>query len=172
MHECCDVPVEEIMSNEHMPDGSCCLVTEVTDAPPSADCPASGTESKKIQHRTIENMVKPELIDQILDSQYYYCADPECSVVYFNQDSSSTFTAADLRVKVFAKDPGKDVYVCYCFDWTRGRIEEEIEETGTSTASRDVAEKMKAGNCECDIKNPRGVCCLGDINKFTATLQE
>ena len=171
MLECCDVPLEKIMSNEHKPGGVCCLVTEVTEAPLRADCPASGTGSRKIQRITVEHMVNPELVANIIDSQYYYCADAECPVVYFNQDSSSTFTVEELRVKVLAKDPGKDVNVCYCFDWTRGRIEDEIEETGTSTASRDVAEKIKADICECDTKNPKGVCCLGDINRFVATVQ-
>ena len=172
MHDCCDVPLEKIMVNEHKPGGVCCLVTEVTEAPLRADCLVSGTGSKKIQRITVEHLVKSELVANIIDSQYYYCADPECPVVYFNQDSSSTFTIEDLRVKVFAKDPDKDVNVCYCFDWTRGRIEEEIEETGTSTASRDVAEKVKADLCECDIKNPKGVCCLGDINRVVSAYQE
>lgn len=172
MLECCDVPLEKIMANEHKPGGVCCLVTEVTDAPLRADCPQSKTSSRKIQRRTVEHLIKPELVGSISNSQYYYCDDANCTVVYFSQDGSGTFTRSDLQVAVFAKDPGKDVNVCYCYDWTRGRIEEEIEETGTSTVSRVVAEKMKADSCECDIKNPKGTCCLGDINRYVATLQE
>ena len=172
MHDCCDVPLEKIMANEHKPGGVCCLVTEVTEAPLRADCPASGTGSRKIQRRTVEHMVNSELVANIVDSQYYYCADPECPVVYFTQDGTSRFATDDLNVRVFVKDPGKDVNVCYCFDWTRARIEDEIRETGSSTASRDVAEKVKADLCECDIKNPKGVCCLGDINRYVASLQE
>ena len=70
MHECGTVPVEKIMENEHKQDGVCCLISEVTEAPPRADCPESVTISRKIQHRTIERMVKPELVDKILASQY------------------------------------------------------------------------------------------------------
>ncbi len=172
MHECCTVSVEKIMADDHKPDGTCCLVTEETDAPLRAICPRSGTGSIKIQHRTIEHMVKPELVEQIVDSQYYYCANADCEVVYFSQTGTSEFTTEDLRLKVFAKDQGKDVYVCYCFDWTRGRIEEEIRETGVSTASRDVAEKVRAKLCECDIKNPKGVCCLGDLNSTIREIKE
>ena len=166
MNECCTLPLEKIMANEHKPDGVCCLITEKTDAPPQTDCPESGTESEKIQRRTIEHMVRPELVDKILDSQYYYCADADCAIVYFSSDGISKFTTEDIRVAVFAKDPGKDVNVCYCFDWTRGRIEEEIRETGVSTAARDVAEKMRAKFCECDIKNPKGTCCIGNISAY------
>ena len=172
MHDCCDVSIDKVMANEHKAGGVCCLVTEKTDAPLRADCPQSGTSSRKIQRRTVEHLVKPELIGNLSDSQYYYCDAPDCLVVYFSQNGSGTFTKGDLQVAVFAKDSGRDVNVCYCFDWTRGRIEEEIKETGASTASRDVAEKVKAGLCECDIKNPKGTCCLGDLNRVVAALQE
>ncbi len=166
MNECCTLPVEKIMANEHKPDGVCCLISEVTEAPPRADCPESGTSSRKIQHRTIEHLVKPELVAQILASQYYYCAAPDCPVVYFSPDGARKFTTEDLQVAVLAKDPGKDVNVCYCYDWTRGRIEDEIRETGVSTASRKVAEKVGASLCECDIKNPKGTCCLRDLDTY------
>ncbi|MGH7454108.1 MAG: hypothetical protein ACRENG_22335, partial [bacterium] len=66
--------------------------------------------------------------------------------------------------KVFAKDRGDEVPACYCFDWTRRRIKNEIENTGKSTASMQIAKEVKAGNCACDIKNPKGECCLGDVN--------
>jgi len=171
MHDCCDFPVDVIMANEHKSGGVCCLVTEVTDAPLKVDCPVSGTSSRKIQHRTVEHLVKSELAGSISDSQYYYCDAPDCSVVYFSQDSSGAFNQEDLQVAVFAKDQGKDVNVCYCFDWTRGRIEEEIKETGTSTVSRDVAEKVRADLCDCDIKNPKSTCCLGDLNRVVSALQ-
>jgi hypothetical protein len=71
-----------------------------------------------------------------------------------------------MAVKVFAKDRGDEVPVCYCFDWTRRRIKQEIEATGKSTAVVAIAKEIKAGNCACDIKNPKGECCLGEVNLF------
>ena len=172
MHDCCTFPVEKIMANEHKPDGVCCLVTEESDAPLRAECPDSGTSSRKIQRRTIEHLVKPELVEKILAAQYYYCSDSDCPVVYFSQDGDSRFTTEDIQVAVFAKDPGKEVNVCYCYDWTRGRIEDEIRKTGDSTASKEVAEKVRASLCECDIKNPKGTCCLGDLNNYVEGIKE
>ncbi len=172
MHECCTVPIDRIMANEHKPDGVCCLVSEVTEAPPSADCPESGTASRKIQRRTIEHLVKPDRVGEIADTQYYYCADSDCPVVYFANDDVKTFTTEDLKVKVFAKDPGGDVNVCYCYDWTRDRIKNELAETGQSTALRKIAEKIRAKPCECDIKNPKGTCCLGDVNRVVREAKE
>jgi len=139
MHECCTVPINQIMANEHEPDGVCCLVSEVTEAPPRADCPESGTSSRKIQHRTVKHLVKPEQAGETVDTQYYYCAEPECPVVYFAGDGVRSFTTNDLKVKVFAKDPRGDVNVCYCYDWTRNRIKSELTETGQSSASREIA---------------------------------
>jgi len=164
MNDCCVVPIDKIMANEHLSDGACCLVTETSDAPLRANCPKSGSDSKKIQRRTMEHLVKPELVGNISDSQYYYCADESCLTVYFSLDGASTFTVEDLQVAVFDKDAGGEVNVCYCFDWTRGHLKDEIRESGVSAASKEVAEKVRAGVCECDIKNPKGVCCLGDIN--------
>ncbi len=172
MHECCTVPIDQMMANEHKPDGVCCLVSEVTEAPPRADCSESGTSSRKIQHRTVEHLVKHEQAGEIVDTQYYYCAEPDCSVVYFAGDGVRSFTTDDLKVKVFAKDPGGDVNVCYCYDWTRDRIKSELAETGRSSASREIAEKVRASLCECDIKNPKGTCCLGDVNRAVREAKE
>ena len=172
MHECCTAPIDRIMANEHKPDGVCCLVSEVTDAPPSADCPESGTASRKIQRRTMEHLVKSDRIGGMADTQYYYCADSDCPVVYFTGEEGRNFTTVDLKVKVFAKDSGGDVCVCYCYDWTRDRIKNELAETGRSTASSEISEKVRDSLCECDIKNPKGTCCLGDVNRVVREAKE
>ncbi len=172
MHECCTVPIDQIMANEHKPDEVCCLVSEVTEAPPRADCPESGNSSRKIQHRTVEHLVKPEHAGEIVDTQYYYCAEPDCPVVYFAGDGVRSFTTDDLNVKVYAKDHGGDVNVCYCYDWTRDRIKNELAETGQSSASREIAEKVSASLCECDIKIPKGTRCFGDVNRAVRKAKE
>ena len=145
----------------------CCVVPENLEAPAKAECPESGALSKKVYHETLENLIvqdKKHLISK--DVQYYHCSDHECEVVYFSNQEAPSFSVDDLSVKVFAKDPGDDVNVCYCFDWTRERIRDQIETTGSSTAFDEVTEEEYAGNCECERKNPKGACCLGDINSF------
>jgi len=162
---CCVMPVEIIADNNHKSGEECCLVTEKTNAPAKAECPASKTLSRKIQRRTVEHILKPEKVNSLQNMQYYYCTDPTCKVVYFSNDNVLYFTVDDIKVKAFAKDKGDDVNVCYCFNWTRGRIKDEIKQTGKSTAALEIAKEIKAGNCACDIKNPKGECCLGDVNK-------
>lgn len=164
MNSCCTLPIETIAADQHKTNEECCLVTEKTKAPPKAHCPISGTLSRKVQHRTVEHLVKSEKLNAIQNVQYYYCTEPTCDVVYFSNEDAPRFSNNDLRLKVFAKDTADDVNVCYCFEWTRGRIRKEIADTGKSTASFEIAQKIKAGLCACDIKNPKGECCLGDVN--------
>ena len=147
----------------------CCVVPENIEAPKKSECPVSGTLSKKVLHETLDNLIvqdKRRLISEV--AQYYYCSEPDCPVVYFSNEEVPAFEKSDLSVKVFSKDSGEDVNVCYCFDWTRKRITNQIESTGSSTAFDEVADEVKAGRCECERKNPKGGCCLGDISRFTA----
>ena len=165
MNACCTVDVKEIAANQHKPDGECCLIQQ-TPAPAKAICQASQTSSPKINRRTLEHLMKPEAVNKIQEGQYYYCDDPTCDVVYFSEQALPYFIKDDLTVKVFHKDTGDDVNVCYCFDWTRGRIKEQIRSTGKSTASLEIAQLVRDQICTCDITNPKGRCCLGDINGF------
>jgi len=164
MNSCCSFPVEKIACNEHLQNGECCLVTEKTEAPAKAECPVSKNLWKKVQFRTVHSLVRADRRWQLENIQYYYCEDPNCPVVYFPLDGGAYFSIGDLDVKVFAKDKGDDVPVCYCFEWTRSRIRKEIEEVGKSTAALEIARQVKAGLCACDVKNPKGTCCLGDVN--------
>ncbi|NUM78748.1 copper chaperone Copz family protein [candidate division KSB1 bacterium] len=166
MNSCCTKPLEAIAAGQHKSGEDCCLVVEKTAAPARAACPVSGTLSRKVQHRTLEHLLKPEKLGFLLEVQYYYCKESTCNVVYFSNEDGPFFTTNDVAVKVFVKDQGDDVPVCYCFNWTRARIKQEIRESGKSTAAVEIAREIKAGTCACDIKNPKGECCLGEVNSF------
>jgi len=172
MNSCCAQPVEVIAADRHKSGEDCCLVTEKTPAPAKAACPVSGALSRKVQHRTLEHLVKPAKRGAIRNAQYYFCNEPSCRIVYFSNEEAPVFSVDDLTVKVFAKDQGNEVPVCYCFDWTRDRIVRQIEENGQSTASWEIAREIKAGNCACDVKNPKGECCLGEVNTFVKETKE
>lgn len=165
MNSCCTQSLEVIAADRHHGE-SCCLVEEKTPAPVRAACPVSGTLSRQVQRRTLEHLLKPEMLGALREVQYYHCKEPNCTVVYFSNANVPFFATDELTVKVFAKDRGDDVPVCYCFDWTRGRIKQQISETGQSTAALEIAREIKAGRCACDVKNPKGECCLGEVNLF------
>ncbi|MEX1137758.1 MAG: (2Fe-2S)-binding protein [Bacteroidota bacterium] len=172
MNSCCTLPVEVIAADEHKKGDECCLVTEHTPAPAKAECPVTKTMSRKVQRRTVEHLLKPQASQKLRDVQYYYCTDEACDVVYFSNEEAPTVSVGDVNVKVFTKDQGDDVNVCYCFTWTRGRIKNQIAELGKSTAAIEIAREVKAGRCECDVKNPKGECCLGDVNRVVREFQQ
>ena len=42
-------------------------------------------------------------------------------------------------------------------------VREEIRATGKCTIPKNITAEMKAGNCACEIRNPQGSCCLGNV---------
>ncbi len=57
------------------------------------------------------------------------------------------------------------VLICYCFGHTVESARNEIVCTGKSTLVQNITKEIQAGNCACEIKNPSGRCCLGEVNK-------
>lgn len=133
-------------------------------------CPRCGGRGREVGTITLKSLLAPRALERLQPkSSYAFCPTPDCSVVYFSDES--IFTTADLKVPVFQKDSGPDVPVCYCFGWTRRRIADEITATGKSTAVFHVAEHIKAGRCGCDVNNPQGSCCLGNLQAVVRELQ-
>jgi hypothetical protein len=98
---------------------------------------------------------------------YYFCDDPACDVVYFPADPQAPlFRRADLQVRVGVKEKDDPILVCYCFGFTRSDILDEIRRTGRSTVGERIGAEVRAGNCACEVKNPSGKCCLGDVSRI------
>jgi hypothetical protein len=54
---------------------------------------------------------------------------------------------------------------CYCFDFTLADVRREIAETGACTLPARIAAEMRSKGCQCEVKNPSGACCLGDVHQ-------
>ena len=142
---------------------SCCE----SNASPSrslSKCPECTDPGKKVLRVTLEALIKPGKRSEIpMKGDFYFCKNEACPVVYFLSDRA-IFRKDDLSVMVGIKEPQSPAApVCYCFDWTRARIEEEIKRTGKSSALEEIKAKIKAGQCSCATANPQGSCCLGDV---------
>lgn len=151
-----------------MPD--CCSVKAAKDSAPAVmACPANGARCKQVAMLTMRSLVR-RLPLRVPLTQYYFCEAPGCDVVYFALDPRApVFRCKDLLVRVRAKTRGDSIPVCYCFGFTRKDIEGEIADTRRSTVARQIAAEVKAGNCACDVKNPSGKCCLGDVARAVRT---
>jgi hypothetical protein len=95
-------------------------------------------------------------------SEHAFCPDPGCPVVYFTADGD-VYLKADIRVAVWQKEPEGARTVCYCFGENEADMRNEIERTGTTEAVARVRGHIKAQRCACEVRNPRGGCCLGDV---------
>ena len=55
--------------------------------------------------------------------------------------------------------------LCYCFNHSAESILEEWARTGKTTVADAIKAELKAGGCRCEVANPSGGCCLGDVIK-------
>ena len=129
----------------------------------SKKCPDCGEKGQPVSADTARHLVREERIAQLDRKDLLFCKTPTCSMVYYNSDGGLSFRKDDIRVRVGLKETEDPVWVCYCFDVSERQIREEIERTGKSTVSESIRIEVEAGNCDCEIQNPSGRCCLGDV---------
>src|SRR5712691_11766155 len=128
-------------------------------------CPVNGAPSKQVNLLTVKSLVR-QLPLGMPKTQYYFCEAPGCDAVYFPLDAQAPlFRHDDLIVRVGSKATADPIPVCYCFGFTRKNIQDEIAETGRSAIGERITAEVKAGNCACEVKNPSGKCCLGDVKR-------
>jgi hypothetical protein len=102
-------------------------------------------------------------LNQIKNSPYYFCPNRDCAAVYFSEDGLQTFHKNEVRERVYQKEPeAADVFVCYCFQHTVGEVLNTTPE-GHTTILDDINAGIKAQQCACDLRNPQGSCCLGNV---------
>lgn len=140
----------------------------VSDARPS--CRSCEGESRSVTRKTLFLMLKPECFDRMGESEYRFCASPECPVVYFAEDGDTRFTKDDLRVRVGLKEKEDLIPLCYCFGFDERDARREIRDTGRCSIPQRISALIRRGMCACVEKNPSGKCCLGEVNRTVERL--
>ncbi len=135
-------------------------------------CRQCGAQGRKVQLETMESLLKPEALDGRRDTTYFFDRTPGCEVVYFSNQADSYFAKDELRVRVGIKESESPVPICYCFGHTAESARKEILETGRSTVADRITAAVQAGDCACEIKNPSGTCCLGEVNQVMSRIQK
>ena len=116
---------------------------------------------RTVEAITVKALLRPAALERLSRSDHRFCPTASCPIVYFADGEA--FSAADVSAPVFQKETAGSRTVCYCFQITETDLRREIEATGESAASARVTAHVKAGRCACEIKNPQGSCCLGNI---------
>ena len=142
MSDCCRVPAPQVADVER--------------------CPVSRTIGKPVELLTVKALLIETALARLNKVAHRFCPDPSCDVVYFDAERA-TYGRRELRVPVWQKEAFGDRTVCYCFGVSEESIRAEIQTTGRSGATQCVRAHIAAGRCACEVRNPRGACCLGDV---------
>jgi len=150
---------------------NCCeesSTVEMQQARAQRGCLSCDGPSRPVTLRTMLLMLKPELFDQVGESQYRVCASPRCPVVYFSRERC--FTTGDLRIRVGIKEKDGPVPLCYCFGFSEEGAREEIRTKGHTTIPQRITALIKERMCACEERNPSGACCLGEVTQAVSRL--
>lgn len=124
-------------------------------------CPDCGRVGRNLDRITLKALLRPEALARLEAPEHRFCPSVSCRVVYFGL--GEVFRREDVLVPVFQKEPAGDRTVCYCFAVSEGDIRREVEASGRSTAVERITELVKADRCACEVRNPQGTCCLGNV---------
>ncbi len=144
---------------------SCCDPSTTAGAAVDGSCSACGTKGVQVDVLTAKALMTPAALRRGIPGAPRFCASATCSVVYFDDLSDRRVEESELTVPVYAKHPQQaNMPVCYCFDYSVGDVKAQ-----TARISEIVRAEVEAGHCACEVKNPRGACCLGDIIRIERT---
>ncbi len=136
-----------------------------TNPPRSAICPMCGMRGKAVTLQTVKAQAAISL-RQLQLQPFWFCRSPHCPVVYFSLESGQTLTVDQVRERVYQKESDRpDVLVCYCFQYRVGDIQ-LAPAAERAAVIADIKAGIAADQCACELRNPQGTCCLGNVQQI------
>ena len=146
--------------------GTCQLVN----ADPAASCPACSRTGTPVNVLILKALLAVSLTE-VREVDYRFCRTRDCGVIYYSADQQERFSEQDVRELVFQKHPSEDdVFVCYCFRHTVRSIRRDAATPGSGTVVAAITAGIQDRQCACDIRNPQGSCCLGNVRAVIASV--
>jgi hypothetical protein len=127
-------------------------------------CPRCGEVGRVVADETVRAILKPGHADDLLAVERRFCKTPGCAVLYYGADGRTVEKGAAL-VRVGIKETNDPVPLCYCFGFSRADVRRQVAERRDLDITARITADVRAGRCSCEVKNPSGTCCLGDVNK-------
>ena len=125
-------------------------------------CPNCQEKGKAVDIMTLKSLLVPDAMKRTHpEHSYQFCRTTDCPIVYFNE--SSSFSKDDLTVEVFQKGHEDTTPTCYCFGYNRKQLSDDALKNGKSTIQGEITKYTKDKKCACEIRNPQGSCCLGNV---------
>jgi Zinc binding domain len=135
-----------------------------------AACPSCLQQASAVETTTVKALLTSSGLARLTHGAFYFCANPDCDAVYFSDDRQ-VFRTGDVRATVWQKEPAGARTICYCFDENEADIRREIQTHGRTLAIDRVRRHISDRRCACDVRNPRGACCLGELAGIVRRLQ-
>jgi hypothetical protein len=147
-------------------------ILPLSSPPPAvAPCPTNQQVGPRLDSLTLKALLAVPLTMVAADATYQFCPAPDCPTVYYRGDGQQVFREQDLRERVYQKhadDP--TILICYCFGYRVADVLAEWERKDVTTVIERIQAGIQAGQCACDIRNPQGRCCLGNVRELVDRL--
>lgn len=128
-------------------------------------CPQCGTVAYPVPNETVNNLAGRSGI--IIGAQKWNaCTNKECKVAYYSLEQ--TILVTDIDIRLWYKDDGGNVPICYCSKLSRDEIRNAVLH-GCSTIDDVQNSTGKDITGKCLSENPLGQCCR---NVFLRTIRE
>jgi hypothetical protein len=126
-------------------------------------CCECGDPGRSVEHITLKALLRPLALERLTTGvhHFYFCTSSRCSVVYFGD--GDVFRQEDVLVPVFQKCAEGLRTVCYCLEIREDHVRDEVEAKGVSASSERIKSLVQSGRCACELRNPQGTCCLGNV---------
>ena len=147
------------------------IILDVQENTKTPVCPTNGKLGKPVDTLTLKALLNVSLTE-VRETTYRFCPDASCPTVYYSEDGLQLFVESNIRERVYQKHSNEDdVLICYCFFHTVGNIRKDIAEHEPPVIPAAISAGVKADQCACDIRNPQGSCCLGNVNNLVKSIQ-
>ena len=128
----------------------------------STNCPSCGRKGRSAERITLKALLVSDALKRLTAGEYRFCAERNCDTVYYGP-GGSLFPQGDLTVPTWQKTDDPNVFVCYCFEHSEASIRDEIGRTGDTQVEQEIRQLVQDGRCACEVRNPQGSCCLGNV---------
>ncbi|MEK4010203.1 putative iron-sulfur cluster-binding metallochaperone [Peribacillus sp. FSL M8-0224] len=148
----------------------CCSNLKTTKIDNNGNCPSCENKAKNVKLITLKSLLRPSALETLnAKENHYFCSTEDCEVVYFDT-SKKKYIVSDIKVAVHQKNDSVTTPICYCFDCTKEKIKQFVEKGINPNPVEHIRENIKENRCGCEVNNPQGSCCLGNVTKFTNQL--
>ncbi|MEH7457403.1 (2Fe-2S)-binding protein [Bacillus sp. JJ1127] len=146
--------------------GDCCSNLKEEKIENDGVCPSCKNKAKNVKLITLKSLLKPSALETLnVKENHYFCSIKDCDVVYFDTNNKK-YLVSDIKVAVYQKEGSLTTPICYCFDWTKEKIKEYVEKGLTPNPVEHIRENINENRCGCDVNNPQGSCCLGNVTSY------